>query len=53
METKICSKCHIEKPIDDFAFRNKSKNTRRAECKECIAARQRTRYHDNKQVLDE
>lgn len=53
METKICSKCNIEKPIDEFAFRNKLKNIRRAECKECIAARQRTKYYNNKQVLDE
>jgi len=26
METKICSKCQLEKPIDDFRWKNKSKN---------------------------
>ena len=35
METKICSKCHLEKPIKDF---NKSKYTKsglRSQCKDC------------------
>lgn len=35
METKICSKCGRELPIDQFNWRNKAKGTRRADCKEC------------------
>lgn len=53
METKICSKCEIEKPIEDFAFRDKKRGTRRAECKACISARQREKYHRNRQILDD
>lgn len=53
METKICSKCGEEKPIDQFAFRNKAKGTRRAECKKCINERQKARYHSQKNQLNE
>lgn len=53
METKICSKCNIEKPIEDFAFRNKAKGTRRAECKQCISNRQKIKYHKQKEELNE
>ena len=35
METKICTKCGRELPIDQFNWRDKSKGTRRADCKEC------------------
>jgi len=35
METKICSKCRIEKPLTDFYFRNKSLGIYRPECIEC------------------
>ena len=35
METKICSKCGRELPLDQFNFRNKAKGTRRADCKDC------------------
>ena len=53
METKICSKCGIEKPIDAFAFRDKKRGTRRAECKQCISERQKKKYHDRKDLLNE
>lgn len=39
METKICNKCHIEKPINEFLFR-KDRNKYRNECKKC-----QTEYH--------
>lgn len=35
METKICTKCNRELPIDDFNWRDKNKGTRRSECKYC------------------
>lgn len=35
METKICSKCNQELPIDNFYWRNKAKGIRRADCKNC------------------
>ena len=53
METKICSKCNIEKSIEEFAFRNKAKGTRRAECKQCISNRQKIKYHKQKEELNE
>ena len=30
METKTCSKCHIEKPIKDFSFRKDNNKYRNA-----------------------
>ena len=38
METKICSKCGIEKPITQFykhGFNSKGEQTYRSDCKEC------------------
>lgn len=35
METKVCTKCKQELPIEDFNWRNKANNTRRSECKYC------------------
>lgn len=51
--TKICSKCGKEKPIEEFAFRDKKKGTRRAECKQCICERQKAKYYANKAVIEE
>lgn len=53
METKVCSKCGKEKPITEFAFRDKAKGTRRAECKECISNRQKVKYHAHKEELND
>ena len=53
METKICSKCGLEKPIEAFAYRDKKRGTRRAECKQCISERQKKKYHDRKNELNE
>lgn len=35
METKCCTKCHDDKPIDEFAWRNKAKGTRQSICNTC------------------
>lgn len=53
METKICSKCGIERPIDNFAFRDKKRGTRRAECKKCVSERQKKKYHNHKDVIND
>lgn len=34
-ETKVCSKCGVEKPLVEFGKRKTSKDGRRGECKEC------------------
>ena len=53
METKVCSKCGIEKPIDDFHWRNKSLGTRRSECKECHNNIVKQKYAKNKEIINE
>lgn len=35
METKICSKCGIEKPVNEFYKDRRSKDGLRSHCKEC------------------
>ena len=37
-ETKICSQCHQEKLLTDFAWRNHRKGTRQSKCRLCRAA---------------
>jgi hypothetical protein len=32
---KVCKICNCEKPLEDFPFHQKSKGTRRPECREC------------------
>lgn len=36
---KICTKCKKSKDLEEFNFSNKSKGTRRAECKLCLSKR--------------
>lgn len=36
---KICSKCEINKDVNDFAFKNKSKNIRQPQCRECRSSK--------------
>ena len=52
METKICTKCGIEKPIEEYHWRDKSAGTRRSEGKECHNKQVKSRYKENKQVID-
>ncbi len=35
--TKICSKCKIEKDINNFHFNSKEEGTRKSKCKDCQA----------------
>src|SRR5271157_2219342 len=35
MESKVCSKCGIDKDVEEFQFWSKAKNIRRPECKAC------------------
>ena len=53
METKVCSKCGRELPIDQFNWRNKSKGTRRADCKECHSGYMKQKYQEKKQEINE
>lgn len=53
METKICSKCGRELPLDNFHWRNKAKGTRRADCKECHSNHMKNKYQENKDKINE
>lgn len=44
MTTKICTKCKLELPIEEFHWRNKAAGTRRSECKKCHNATMRKDY---------
>ena len=47
METKICSKCKIEKPVSEFRFRNKTKGQYHSHCKECEKQRDKIHYRES------
>ena len=49
-EEKICLGCKISKPLEDFAFRNKSKGTYQARCRICIKDKYYTDEHKKKQI---
>lgn len=53
METKICTKCGIEKSLDDFSWRDKLKGTRRSECKICQSNYMKERYKEKRQAIGE
>lgn len=53
METKTCTGCKEIKPVEEFAFRNKAKNIRRANCKKCIKKYDSIRYVKNRQDIRE
>lgn len=53
METKICTKCKKELPLDQFNWRNKSAGTRRSECKFCHSDYMKQRYQDKKSMIQE
>ena len=48
METKICTKCGRELPLDQFNWRDKAKGTRRADCKECHSGYMKNQYQQKK-----
>lgn len=48
-ERKICSKCRILKPLEEFNFRHKSRNIRHGYCKDCGKILTRNHYKNNKQ----
>lgn len=45
---KICSKCKVEKPTDEFRWRNKSKGILHSQCKECEKVRDKIHYQESK-----
>lgn len=53
MEMKICTKCGIEKPIDDFGFQNKEHKKHTNYCKTCLFEYRKLWGCNNKTKLTE
>lgn len=51
--TTVCSKCHQEKPIEDFYTDKKNKTGRSYWCKECHKERHREYYVKNKYTIND
>jgi len=45
--TKICTKCKLEKDLDQFRYRNKAKGTRAPWCKSCYSTYERNQWKSN------
>lgn len=48
MEMKTCNKCSIDKPDDEFAWKNKAAGIKQQICKQCVRAMSKQNYLDNK-----
>jgi hypothetical protein len=53
METKICTKCNQELPINDFNWRDKKKGTRRSECKYCHTKYMKETYETKRSIVSD
>ena len=53
METKICTKCGKELPLDQFNWRDKTKGTRRADCKQCHSGYMKAKYQEKKETIQD
>jgi len=43
MDTKTCNKCKIEKPLDQFNFKNRARGYLNTQCKLCVSKRRELR----------
>ena len=50
MASKKCGDCHLEKPVDEFAFKNKITGLRQSRCKPCMRIYQKAHYENNKRA---
>ena len=48
METKLCNMCNLEKPYDEFLWRNKTKGIKHYQCRECYKEIRKKSYESNK-----
>ena len=56
MDTKICSKCNRELPLDHYhknGFDNKGQQKYRGYCKDCANNLEKARYRKKKEYIDE
>ena len=47
---RTCTKCFLQKPLDEFPWRNRLLGKRHSVCKECYAKRSNEWYQDNKKA---
>lgn len=55
METKICSKCGVEKPVSEYhknGFNTKGEQKYRGYCKDCANKRETERYWEKRNFID-
>ena len=48
-ETKVCTKCHLEKDLLSFSEKKTSKDGRASWCRSCFKANWEVRYYENHQ----
>jgi hypothetical protein len=48
-QIKPCSKCGINKPLDEFYSASKTKDSKRPECKVCFKLKSKEIYYDNQE----
>ena len=53
MDTKICTKCDVEKQLDDFPICKTHSTGRKSHCRMCINAAKRKRYQCQKEKFAE
>ena len=46
---KTCTKCFLQKPIQEFGWKNRLMGRRHAVCKECTAKRSSAWYYENQE----
>lgn len=51
--SKFCNSCQTEKPIDQFNFKNITKQTRQSKCKDCQKIASNNHYQNNKNIYIE
>ena len=48
-ETKKCTKCQRELPLDSFRWKNKAEGRKHAQCKECQRAQEKQHYQESRE----
>ena len=49
METKVCSKCKKELPLENFRWKNQSQGKKHSQCKQCQSQSDKKHYQESKE----
>jgi len=52
-ESKVCTKCGLGKPLDEFRIKTDSKSGRTTQCKTCLRAKAKVHRDENKELIRE